>query len=127
MYPNPDYFHISQDEQGKEQHLHNFKCGIEDGMNMVIDRCNFNRDQRARYIKPAKAAGYKVTIVWLTSDAEECIKRINNRKNHPNLAAGNEKIESVVRMFDGMFVAPAPDEADEIIKLNENTVKVLYG
>jgi len=117
LYPNPYYYHISQDEQGKEQHKHNFAAAIEDGLNIVIDRCNFNVEQRQRYIKPAREAGYEITIVWLQVPAEECIARINERRDHPNLAKGNEKIAEVVRMFDGMFKAPEDWEADRIIKL----------
>lgn len=109
-----DFVRINQDEQGKLEHRYMFDDAVEQNRNIIVDRCNFNVDQRQRYIKPAKEEGYHVVIAWLRRDASTCIERINQRKEHPNLAAGNEKIESVVKMFDGMFVAPKENEADEI-------------
>ena len=108
------YVRISQDEQGKLQHMMMFEDALEARRNIIIDRCNFNVDQRKRYLKPGKEEGYHTIIIWFRRDSKTCIDRINQRKDHPNLAAGNEKIESVVKMFEGMFVAPSDTEADEI-------------
>lgn len=110
-----DYYRISQDEQGKEQHLFNFKMAIEDELNIIIDRCNFNIAQRQRYVKPAKEAGYKVTIIWLQVSAQDCKERIRSRKDHPNLNKDNENIDKVVDMFDNMFEPPERWEADEVL------------
>ncbi len=112
-----DYLRISQDDQGKEGCKRLFQVGLLEGKNIIVDRCNFNCEQRNRYLIPAKKAGYKTTIIWLKVGREQCIERINERTDHPNLAKGNEKIESVVRMFNAMFVAPNADEADELIEL----------
>ena len=111
------YVRISQDDQGKEGHKELFKQNLELGKDMIIDRCNFDKKQRGRYLEPAKQAGYKTSIIWLQVGPEECIKRINGRESHPNLAKGNTKISEVVYMFDKMFVTPTLDEADEVIVL----------
>lgn len=108
------YVRINQDEQGKLAHRHMFDEALEQRRHIIVDRCNFNVDQRSRYLKPAQEAGYYTIIVWLQRNAETCIERIKSRTEHPNLSAGNEKIESVVNMFDGMFVAPKDNESNEI-------------
>lgn len=114
-----DYERISQDEQGKDGHKKAFKFALETRCDIIIDRCGFNVEQRQRYIKQAKEIGYKTTIVWLTTSADECIRRIKQREGHPNLdnTTNSHKIEEVVKFFERDFVAPKEWEADEIIKL----------
>ena len=85
--------------------------------NLIIDRCNFNKDQRNRYLIPAKKAGYKTTIIYVKVSPEECVARINNRPEHPTLPASSGKAKDVVMMFHNMFVEPSKDEADEVIVL----------
>ena len=111
------YARISQDEMGKQGHRDAFDKALQYDQNIIIDRCNFNVEQRQRYIKPAREKGYEVHVVWFHTSADECIRRIKMRKNHPNLAEGNEKIEEVVRMFDKMFVAPEKWEYDNLIEM----------
>ena len=112
-----DYYRISQDEMGKEGHLKNFKQALEENKDIIIDRCNFNIDQRQRYIKPAKEKGYKTLIIWLQVSAADCKKRIKSRELHPNLNKNNPNIDKVVDMFHNMFEAPERWEADEVLYL----------
>jgi predicted kinase len=109
------YVRISQDEQGREGHRNLFNRALHDKRNIIIDRCGFNKEQRQRYIKPAKAAGYVTTIMWLKVPAEVCIERIKKRADHPNLTKDSSNILDVVKMFDNMFVDPTIDEADQLM------------
>ncbi len=112
----PNYVRVSQDDQGKEGHKLEFHKALDQGKDIIVDRVNFNKDQRNRYLKPAKAAGYKTTIIRLTPTAEECILRLTTRTNHPNLNGSDiELCKKVVNMFDGMMVEPDRTEADEIV------------
>lgn len=113
----PDYTRISQDDMGKEGHLKAFREAVQRGDNIIIDRCNFNIDQRRRYLKPAKEAGYRSLIIWLAVSAEDCKKRIRNRDVHPNLNKDNDNIDKVVDMFHNMFEPPERWEADEVLYL----------
>ena len=112
----PNYVRVSQDEQGKDGHKVVFHKAISEGKDVIIDRVNFNKDQRNRYLKVAKQAGYRTTIIRLTAKADECINRLMNRTNHPNLNGSDPELcKKVVNMFDGMMVEPDQTEADEII------------
>lgn len=48
------YVRISQDDQGKEEHFNLFKAAIVDKKDIVIDRMNFNKHQRNRYLSLAE-------------------------------------------------------------------------
>lgn len=111
------YTRVSQDDQGKEGCRKVFEEAMYKKENIVIDRCNFNVDQRNRYLIPGKKAGYKTTIIHFTAQRENCIERISLRNEHPTLPASSSKVEEVVTMFADMFVAPTDDEADEVIRL----------
>lgn len=113
----PSYLRISQDDQGKEGCKRLYEVGLKEGVDIIVDRCNFNKVQRNKFIPAAKAAGYRITIVHFQVSASECIDRIGNRHNHPNLTASSGKAREVVTMFANMFEAPTEDEADEVIRL----------
>lgn len=114
----PNYVRVSQDEQGKEGHKQVFQKAVSEGKDVIIDRVNFNKDQRNRYLKVAKQAGYRTTIIRLTATADQCITRLKDRTDHPNLNGSDPALcEKVVKMFDGMMVEPDKTEADEIIVL----------
>lgn len=107
------YFRINQDEQGKEQHLHNFKLALEDKLNIIVDRMNFSKEQRQRYIEPAKKAGYRTKIIVLHENFETCLERMKNRKDHPTIK-DEKTARKVLNFFFSKYERPAPDEADEI-------------
>jgi len=43
--------------------------------NFVVDNTNPTTAERARYIQPAKAVGYKVTAYYFDVDAKDCLAR----------------------------------------------------
>lgn len=77
--------YISQDEQGKN-HLHYFTEFLSDKIEYIIlDRMNFNKIQRDRYLIPAKEAGYTTEIVVLHENYETCFARCLKREGHPTI------------------------------------------
>lgn len=111
----PNYVRISQDDQGKKGHKKIFDDALVVGSDLIIDRCNFNKSQRNRYLVPAKEAGYKTSIVYLTTPLVECVTRIKERTDHPNLNGTNPIMETVVLGFDAIMDPPDSDEADEVL------------
>lgn len=79
---------VSQDDLGKK-HLDHFKLLIENKQNIIVDRMGFNKQQRDRYIKPAKEAGYQVEIVVFHVPRYTCFERIMARENHPTINGYN--------------------------------------
>src|SRR3970040_83493 len=69
--------YISQDSQGKERHKRFFQEALSKGHDIIIDRMNFNKEQRARYIVPAKELRYEVTIHVFHVPKNECLKRMS--------------------------------------------------
>lgn len=79
------YNRISQDDQGKAGHMEYFNICIENGAPVVIDRMNFDKKQRNRYIEPARAAGYTIEIVVFHVPRQVCFERMMARENHPTI------------------------------------------
>jgi predicted kinase len=73
--------YINQDSQGKN-HLNLFKEALELKDDIVIDRMGFSKEQRERYLKPAKEAGYETEIVIFHVPRTTCFERIMSRENH---------------------------------------------
>jgi len=109
----PDFFRISQDDQGRQTHLIQFAQAIErNEPRIVIDRINGRRDQRRRYLDLARERGYRTRIIWLNVDRDTCLRRCRARADHPTLAPEDAE-QALGRYFDG-FQIPSRCEADEL-------------
>lgn len=75
---------ISQDDRGK-QHMQDFHDAIQQEKNIVVDRMGFSKEQRSRYIIPARKAGYEIHIVVFHVPRSTCFERIMARKDHPTI------------------------------------------
>jgi predicted kinase len=78
------YFRISQDDQGKE-HLELFHSHITTGRDIVIDRMNFDKQQRNRYRLEAIKNGYTVNFVEFVVPRQVCYDRCMDRRDHPTI------------------------------------------
>ncbi len=77
--------YISGDEQGKA-HFDLFKKSVENKVNhIIIDRMSFNKEQRNRFLLPAKTIGYTSEIVVFHVPRQICFDRIMARQNHPTI------------------------------------------
>jgi adenylate kinase family enzyme len=77
--------YISQDEQGREGSYKRFQEALNQYEDIIVDRMNFDKKQRNRYIEPARKAGYEVRIVVFHVPRETCFNRIMARENHPTI------------------------------------------
>jgi predicted kinase len=111
---NNNSIRISQDEMGRKQYLKNFKEAIDQEIpRIIVDRQNFNREQRARFIEPAREAGYIVTIFEMGTPKELCIQRVVNRKAHPTVKGEDPELaESILNMFERNYEKPTEVEFD---------------
>lgn len=76
---------ISQDDMGKDGHIKKFLYCLANKDDIVIDRMNFDKKQRERYLKPAREAGYETEIVVFHVPRQVCFERIMARENHPTI------------------------------------------
>ncbi|KAJ2081181.1 hypothetical protein H4R24_002510 [Coemansia sp. RSA 988] len=102
----PTWERINQDEMGSrslcEQHA--AKC-LKDGKNVVIDRCNFDEDQRKIWVKIAEDAFAPVDALFFDVDVKVCKERVKARNGHPTGVEGKFGAEVVAR-FDRLLTRP---------------------
>ena len=110
-----DAVRISQDDMGKEAHLDAFKAALEASENIAVDRMNFNKEQRARYIKPALELGYEVEAVTFYFNEETCLERCLKREDHPTIK-DEENAKSALNTFFSKFEYPSAEEGISTFK-----------
>lgn len=109
----PEHYRISQDDQGQKQHLSLFLNALAEGLDIIVDRLNFNKEQRNRYLEPAKKAGYTTKIVVLHEPKNLCLERMKTREGHPTIK-NEENAKNALDLFFRKYERPTPNEADEI-------------
>lgn len=107
------YTRISQDDQGKKEHLDIFNQAILDGKNIVVDRMNFDKFQRNRYLDPAKKAGYQTEIRVLHMPFAICFERCMERQNHPTIK-DEANASSALNTFFKLYERVEDSEADVV-------------
>ena len=81
----------------------------EKGCDYVVDNTNPTREDRARYIVPAKQNGYRVIGYFMQSRLQECIRRNNLREGKAVLPA------KAIAMTSNMLELPSKAEGfDEL-------------
>lgn len=60
---------------------------LREGKSFVVDNTNPTREDRERYIVPAKAHGYRVEGYFFQSLLEECVERNNRREGKARIPA----------------------------------------
>jgi predicted kinase len=111
------YVRVSQDDQGREGHLEAFKQALNNKLNVVVDRMNFNKKQRSKYISLARGAGYQIKIVEFKTPVLSCLCRCENRENHPTIK-DNLTAAKVIKFYHKNYQAPTVDECDELNIVN---------
>ena len=111
-----DLIRISQDDQGKYEHLEIFKKAIELKSDIVIDRMNFNIAQRDRYLDPARKAGYNTRIIVLHVPRQECLDRCKARAEHPTIKT-DEDADNAIYFFFKNYQRVESTEADEVMRM----------
>lgn len=115
------YSRICQDELGSRN-----KCkgamveAVKKGNKVIIDRVNFDRQQRASWIDLAHKLGVmNVRCVWLNVDKDTCKSRLKGRTNHPTIKDEQTGVH-VIDKFDKLFEEPKLDEGFANIEVYDN-------
>ncbi|KAI9303888.1 hypothetical protein BJ944DRAFT_203653 [Cunninghamella echinulata] len=91
---------------------------LKDKYNVVVDRCNFDVDQRKTWLDLGKEFDVPVDCIVLTTTQEECSQRIIQRENHPTDVAGPKGV-GILKKFVQNYQPPTHDT-------NEGFDKLLY-
>lgn len=116
-----DFYRISQDDQGKI-HWVNFCFNIHVKNNIIVDRMGFNKQQRDRYLKPAKEAGYETEIVVIHENYETCLNRCLKRENHPTIK-DETNAKSALNTFFSKYERVEDSEADKVTRIWPEGIK----
>ncbi|GAM26089.1 hypothetical protein SAMD00019534_092640, partial [Acytostelium subglobosum LB1] len=103
---------VNQDDLGTRKKCEDVMiASLKQGESVVIDRCNFDIQQRRTWVRLAHQYGVKnIHLLWFKMDTDLCKKRIVVREDHPTIPKGNEGIE-IINKFEVMFVEPGPHES----------------
>lgn len=126
-WEDSDFVRISQDDQGPS-HLAEFNLAIAERRNIVVDRMNFNKAQRARYLEPAKKAGYATAITVFHQPREVCLARMEARKNHPTIK-DMQTAKKALNFFFCQYERPDDSEAESVYRVfpEGDKPKVIYS
>ena len=97
------YVRVNQDSLGTRK-----KCetacrqALSMGKSVIIDRCNFNKQQREHWLR----FGVPCECIVFNYEKEECIRRCKERKNHETVNARNAAV--VVRGMAKEYRPPLP-------------------
>ena len=100
---------INQDSLGSRK-----KCeqatrqALSEGKVPIIDRCNFDFQQRKHFVNIAREFNVPVKVISLELPKQECIRRCQARVNHETIAPGEERV--VVEKLYSQFQTPHHDE-----------------
>lgn len=102
---------VNQDEMGNRKAVEaSARTALTKGQNVIVDRCNFDYDQRAHFLELAHKAGVRdVRCLWLDTPAEVCKLRVSVRKDHPTIPEGDAGV-AIIDKFSTSMVPPMPGE-----------------
>lgn len=121
--------HINLDRlhtRGRERQLL-LEC-IEKGLPFAADNTNPTAQDRARYILPAKQAGYRIIGLFFRSRVAECIARNENRSGKAKvpsaaIAATSNRLElpRLSEGFDELYYVCMTDDGFKMERWNEES------
>lgn len=122
QYEKDGYIRISQDKQGKEGHRLEFSKALFEEKNIIVDRLNFDLEQRNRYLKVAKQLGYTTKIVVLHENRTTCLERCLSREHHETIK-NKEDASRALDMFFRKYERVKDYEADVVERCWPNKVE----
>lgn len=109
------YVRVSQDDQGVD-HFHVFDTAMLAGQNIVLDRMNFNKQQRDRYVGHCRDNGYRIEFTVIHQNRQTCFERCLARTDHPTIKDG-KSASSALTTFFSKYERPEDSEADVVNRI----------
>ncbi|EXX58576.1 uncharacterized protein OCT59_022288 [Rhizophagus irregularis] len=109
------WFRVNQDDLGSRKACEEIlKAQLKKGKNVIVDRCNFDKDQRKTWINIAYHHKLSIDAIILDTPFEICEKRILNREEHPTQVHGSKGL-NILETFKQMYKLPNYNEGFERI------------
>lgn len=120
----PTYLRINQDQLGNRAAcIAVAREAFEANKNVIIDRVNHSKQQRAIWLDLALGYGAEsITSVFLDVPADECVARIDARKSHETITEdlSIERKRLIVYNFHKELEIPALSEGFSTIIIHRN-------
>jgi predicted kinase len=101
---------VSQDELGNRKECEKQAArALQQGRSVLIDRTNFDNQQRSHWLRIAGSHGVAATAVYLDVDIDTCKARVMSRSGHPTLKPSPLSLEIVDRFLSDLET-PTEDE-----------------
>ncbi|BFZ59578.1 hypothetical protein YB2330_000592, partial [Saitoella coloradoensis] len=119
----PNYKRINQDELGDRRACESMvRKHLAEGASVIIDRCNFDRQQRRTWVELAGRFAVGVACIVMQTSFETCHSRIMARQDHPTGVVGTFGANEILPKFKAMYQPPR-HHGDEgmgaVVKLTE--------
>ena len=119
------YIRVNQDDLGSRKAC---KRAVENAFNnkqkVVVDRCNFDVNQRKCWLDLAETHGVSLkSVVTFNTDLDTCKERVCNRIDHPTVKAEPEStniVDSMHRMYVGVQDS---EPFDKRYQISNNDIK----
>jgi predicted kinase len=92
------------------------------GRDVIIDRCNFDREQRAHWVTIGKARHCPIGAIVFQTPVPVCVSRVLARTGHPTLAPNSAESAGVVKHIFSLFRAPTPDEGIDFCRIVDRNI-----
>jgi predicted kinase len=126
-----EYVRVNQDEMGTRKKCEMVaKDALKKQKSVIVDRCNFDYQQRHVWIKMAVQFGIRnIDLVWLRIPFEVCKNRVFAREDHPTIPKGESGynvIDNFARLltepmkaegFTSIYIAESEKDANDVISL----------
>lgn len=106
--------YVNQDSQGRDGHMDIFLKAVYAGKDVVVDRMNFNKQQRITYLDIAKLKGYETQIIVLHQPYAVCLERMRNRFGKHETINEEKDARHALQTFFSKYERPEISEADKV-------------
>ncbi len=101
---------VSQDELGNRKECEKQTASaLQQGRSVIIDRTNFDKQQRSHWLRIAGNHRAAATALYLDVDIDTCKARVMSRSGHPTLKPSPLSLEIVDRFLSDLET-PTEDE-----------------
>lgn len=113
LYVSDGYVRVNTDDQGKQGQQKIFEEAVKASADIIVDRMNFDRNQRNRYLSFAKQNGYTSQVIVLHEAYKTCMDRMKLRCDHPTVK-DQDTAKKALDFFFSHYERPTLDEADKV-------------
>lgn len=105
------FVRVNQDDLGSRNKCKGLMVdSLKQGRNIVIDRCNFDVNQRKTWIDLAKLYGVEeIVCTYIDKSEETCYEQAKDRKDHPTID-NSIMLKNIIAKMNVDFVAPSTEE-----------------